>query len=81
MQLAVQEGGRRLDAYDTILPKLYYNNGFKTVARLKFDEQYAEGWDKKIFADFSNGKPDVVFMVYDPEYNQPPTKSDGVMID
>jgi hypothetical protein len=81
MQLAVQEGGRRLDAYDTILPRLYYNNGFKTVARLKFNEEYAEGWDKKLFADFSNGKPDVVFMVYDPEYNQPPTKSDGVMID
>jgi hypothetical protein len=27
MQLAVQEGGRRLDAFDTVLPDLYYNNG------------------------------------------------------
>ena len=81
MQLAVQEGGRRLDAFDTVLPDLYYNNGFKTVARLGWNEEYKpEGWNKETFRDFGNGNPDVVFMVYDPEYNQPPTNTDGVKV-
>ena len=81
MQLAVQEGGRRLDAFDTVLPDLYYNNGFKTVARLGWNDEYQPaGWDKETFKPFNNGQPDVVFMVYDPTYNQAPTDTDGVKI-
>lgn len=81
MQLAVQEGGRRLDAFDTVLPDLYYNNGFKTVARLDWNNEFQpEGWDKETFKQFNNGQPDVVFMVYDPEYNKPPTNTDGEKI-
>jgi hypothetical protein len=81
MQLAVQEGGRRLDAFDTVLPDLYYNNGFKIVARLGWNDEYKpDNWDKEVFLPFNRGEPDVVFMVYDPIYNKAPTKTDGVKV-
>jgi hypothetical protein len=81
MQLAVQEGGRRLDAFDTVLPDLYYNNGFKIVARLGWNDEYKpDNWDKEVFLPFNRGEPDVVFMVYDPTYNKAPTKTDGVKV-
>lgn len=71
----VELGGRRLDAFDTILPKLYARAGFKPVARLKWNDEYAptvEGgaardWDKAQYERFNGGEPDVVFMAYDPE--------------
>lgn len=66
LPLAVQEGGRRLDCFDTVLPTIYGANGFKAVARTPFDENYQpDGWDKKTFSAFNGGKPDVVFMVAD----------------
>lgn len=69
MQLAVQEGGRRLDAFDTVLPHLYAKHGFKAVARVPWNEEYApEGWDKNLFQAYGKGEPDVVYMVYDPAY-------------
>lgn len=66
LPLAVQEGGKRLDCFDTLLPGLYSANGFKAVARTPFDDNYQpDGWDKNTFAAFNGGRPDVVFMVYD----------------
>jgi len=68
LQLATQEGGRRLDAFDTVLPNLYAAHGFKAVARIGWNDEYApEGWNKETFKDFNKGEPDVVFMVHDPE--------------
>jgi len=73
LQLAISLGGRRLDAFDTILPRLYSQAGFSVVARLDFDAKVlrAEGIDvdafKKTFKEFNNGKPDVVFMVLAPD--------------
>jgi hypothetical protein len=73
LQLAVQEGGRKLDAFDTILPQIYHENGFKVTGRSRWNEEYVpDNWDKKTFQDFNNGEPDVVFMSYDPEDNTPP---------
>ena len=47
---------------------MYSNAGFRAVARLPFDEKYApEGWSKETFGKFNGGKPDVVFMVHDPD--------------
>ena len=71
----VELGGRRLDAFDTVLPQLYARAGFKPVARLKWNDEYApsvEGgaardWDKAQYERFNGGEPDVVFMAYDPE--------------
>lgn len=63
----VELGGRRLDAYDTILPKLYANAGFKPVARIKWDDEFApDGWDYELYGDYNEGRPDIVFMAYDP---------------
>jgi len=69
IQLAVQEGGRKLDAFDTVLPEIYGINGFKEVNRSSWNPDYApENWDAETFKDFNNGEPDVVFMEYDPNY-------------
>lgn len=79
--LAVQEGGRHLDCYDTILPRLYSIMGFKAVSRCAFDGTYVLGWNYELFAPFNNGRPDVVFMVYEPDVdkNQPYMAFDGKM--
>ncbi len=61
-------GGRRLDCFDTVLPKLYADAGFVPVARLKWDDDYApDGWDYQRFTRYNGGRPDVVFMAYDPD--------------
>jgi hypothetical protein len=67
MELAVAAGGRKLDAFDTILPEFYAPHGFKAVARTKWNDDFApDGWSKEAFSEFNDGQPDVVFMVYDP---------------
>ncbi len=61
-------GGRRLDCFDTVLPDLYADAGFVPVARLAWNDDYApDGWDYDRFARFNGGRPDVVFMAYDPD--------------
>jgi hypothetical protein len=78
---AVANGGDTLDCFDTQLPKLYSKGGFRAVARLPFNPEYQpEGWDYAQYADFNGGKPDVVFMVYDPNAKlyKP---GDGVVVD
>lgn len=67
LQLAVQLGGRRLDAFDTVLPKIYARSGFVTTARILFNDEFApEDWNFEEYKEFNNGRPDVVFMAYDP---------------
>jgi hypothetical protein len=69
IQAAVEAGGRKLDAFDTFLPGIYEAAGFKPVARLPWNDEFAPpGWNKDTFNDFNNGEPDVVFFVYDPNY-------------
>jgi hypothetical protein len=69
LQAAVAAGGRKLDAFDTYLPKIYETVGFRPVARLPWNDEFAPpNWDKKTFSEFNNGEPDVVFFVYDPDY-------------
>ena len=65
---------KTLDAYDVngFLPNLYSQFGFKPVARVKFNQEFApDGWpyDKL-------GEPDIVLMVKDPENNIAPVKMD-----
>lgn len=70
LTLAVEEGGNKLDAFDTALPDIYAVNGFKETGRAQWDEeQKPEGWDKEAFSPFNGGEPDVVFMEYDEGYN------------
>ena len=79
IQLAVQNGGRKLDAFDTVLPQLYQMSGFRVVSRIGWNEQEAPpGWDKNLFKDFKEGEPDVVFMVYDPHNFEIYKPTDGI---
>ena len=38
MQIAIQEGGRKADAFDTVLPTVYAAHGLKPVGRIKWDD-------------------------------------------
>ena len=65
--LAIQEGGYKLDAFDTVLPGLYSRMGFVPTARVAFDEDEAPpDWDRKLYSRFNDGRPDIVFMRLDP---------------
>lgn len=65
---AVSLGGDRLDAFDTALPHIYAVEGFRPISRVSWNDEYApEGWDKQLYQNFNNGRPDVVVMAYDPE--------------
>jgi 8-oxo-dGTP pyrophosphatase MutT (NUDIX family) len=67
ISIAVQNGGKRLDAFDTVLPSIYAKEGFVVKSRLKWNDEYPpDGWDKEVFAKFNNGEPDVVFMQHEP---------------
>lgn len=78
LEVAVAAGGRKLDAFDTILPHYYSAHGFVAVSRLKWQDKFMpDGWDKNTFKDFNNGEPDVVFMVHDPEYRGWYSEQDG----
>ena len=72
METAIAAGGKKLDCFDTILPDFYSVHGFRGTSRLLWNDEIAmadmPSWDKKAFAEFNNGEPDVVFMVYDPAY-------------
>lgn len=68
LDLAKQEGGQRLDAFDTVLPHIYAQNGFRAVARLPWNEEHKpKGWMRDTFREFNGGTPDVVFMAHDPQ--------------
>lgn len=59
---AIEQGGSKLDAFDTDLTKIYRDLGFVSdeSKRLQWDDQYAPAnWDYEQF-----GRPDVVFMDY-----------------
>ena len=72
LQAAIDQGGRKLDAFDTMLPDIYETVGFKPVARVAWNDQFApkppfaaKAWDKETYKQFNNGEPDIVLMVYD----------------
>lgn len=60
---AIEAGGIKLDNFDIkYLTDTYNRNGFKVVARMPFNEEYAPvGWNEA-----KHGRPDVVAMIYDP---------------
>ncbi len=77
LQLAIQSGGRKLDAFNTALPAIYGPAGMKPVARVRWaDEAAPDDWDKTTYSKFNNGEPDVVMFVFDPDYNGLNVKQD-----
>lgn len=80
LQLAVDEGGVRLDCFDTELPHIYGKSGFKAVARLGWVDEFAPAdWNAKLYEGYNGGKPDVVFMTYDP-LAKPYKLGDGALV-
>lgn len=70
VRIGVALGGRRLDAFDTVLPSIYSVSGFRATSRLRWSDEAMDDvmrreWSKETFAAFNNGEPDVVFMAYD----------------
>lgn len=64
-----------LNGFDTVLPGIYSELGFKAEARLPFNDEYApDGWDFDVYKKFNAGRPDVVFMRY---VGEPQTYQDG----
>jgi predicted ABC-type ATPase len=60
---------------------MYSQSGFRAVARLPFDDKYAPpGWSKETFGEFNGGRPDVVFMVHDPDRAKAYQPGDGVRV-
>lgn len=67
LMLAIEQGGTKLDAFDTYLPHLYEQFGFREVSREPWNEAFKpDGWDKDVYRKYNNGEPDVVYMEYEP---------------
>lgn len=82
LQLAIQQGGQTLDAFDTTLPHIYNAHGLRAVARLAWNEGYKpDGWNKKTYKDFNGGEPDVVFMALDPTWTAGYHKGQGTPVE
>jgi hypothetical protein len=65
INVAVASGGKKADAFNTVLPEIYKDYGFAPVSKLPWDESQAPpDWDKSLYSRFNNGEPDVVFLVY-----------------
>ncbi len=65
LQLALEHGGTKLDAFDTALTKMYKQGGFTEVSRTPWlDEYMPPQWNKETFGIYNNGEPDVVYMEY-----------------
>jgi hypothetical protein len=76
-----QGGGNRLDLFDTILADIYSSLGFRAVARVPWNDKYApEDWDYELFKMYNDGKPDIVYMVYDPNYFDVYRPGDGKLV-
>lgn len=56
---AIGKGARTLDCYDGHLPGYYRQFGFEETGRIKFNPEFAHGWDIE-----KHGRPDVVFMAW-----------------
>ena len=66
MLLGIEQGAKKLDAFDTVLPDLYSTLGFREAGRIKFDpEQAPADFDPAVFSRFNEGQPDISFMALD----------------
>lgn len=82
LEASTAVGGKKLDAFDTVLPVIYAAHGFRVTSRLKFSEQEKpEDWNYETFKRFNNGRPDVVFMVNDPTSMTQYKPTDGQLVE
>lgn len=70
MEIAKDQGGTKLDCFDTVLPIFYALSGFQEVGRATWDDQYKPAdWSKEDYEKFNNGEPDIVFMERNDSYD------------
>lgn len=68
----IEQGGKKLDAFDTVLPNMYAQIGMRETSRLRFDpDQAPADWDQSVFSKFQGGQPDVSFMALDRDFAMP----------
>jgi len=61
--LAVRQGAKTLDCFDTVLPRLYSQHGFVEYKRDTWDDQYKpHDWNYELYKKYNSGRPDVVYM-------------------
>ena len=64
----VQPGEVWAESYATKLPELYVDVGLRPVSRTAFNDKFKpEGWDYDLYRKWQDGRPDILFYVYDPE--------------
>lgn len=70
----IKEGATTAECFDTVLPNLYSRFGLKAVSRTAFNDEYRpmvsngntlKDWDYETYKNFNDGRPDVVFLIYD----------------
>ena len=60
---AIDNGGTKLEAFDTVLPRLYSEYGFVETSRVPWNDDFApRRWDKELYKEYNKGEPDVVHM-------------------
>jgi hypothetical protein len=81
-EAAAKNGANTADAYDVGLPEMYSKAGFRAVARIPFDpKEKPADFKEEDFKEHNNGRPDVVFMVHDPQSaGVPYDKTHGVKV-
>ena len=83
LTLAIQEGGKTLDCFDTVLPKNYARLGFVAVARTPWNDAYKPtdpvAWDYELYKKYNDGRPDVVIMALDHDSSGRYIKGEGQM--
>ena len=68
----IEQGGKKLDAFDTVLPDMYATMGMRETSRLAFDPTQAPpDWNEAVFGKYQGGRPDVSFMALDPDFATP----------
>jgi len=83
LQIAVESGGTKLDAFDSYLPQAYGNFGFVAESRTPFNDEFAPpGWDYAAFEEAGmDPRPDIVFMRYAPAEQRAYTAGEGQVFD
>ena len=69
---SIEQGGKKLDAFDTVLPNMYATMGMRETSRLPFDPTQAPStWDEAVYSKYQGGRPDVSFMALDRNFATP----------
>jgi hypothetical protein len=82
LQLAIDQGGWKADSFDTALPSIYAAHGLYPVARMPWDDkQKPEDWDYEKFKEWQDGRPDVLWYAFNPNWRGKYKRDQGPMVE